>query len=248
MEVDPVVTYSAVSPRLGRGLWASISVAFVATAVLFSLISSVGAPTASQSGTATMPGGASPALTDLAATRPGREVEVIAQFQPGVEPAQARGLVRKAGGRVTGDLHVINGLAASMSASQAHRLAARDGVRSVSLNAQTKPQSIDASALETSYNQSIRSDDVWSRPATGRGIGVAVIDTGIAAALPDFRVSDTNHGSRVVATATVIAHQGDQLARDAGRQGSLTGVDVLDRAHDLRGRRVLQKEPGRTRP
>jgi serine protease AprX len=201
MEVDPVVTYSAVSPRLGRGFWASISVAFVAAAVLFSLVSSVGAPNASQSGTATMPGGASPALTDLAAARPGREVEVIAQFQPGVEPAQARDLVRKAGGRVTGDLHVINGLAASMSASQADRLATHDGVRSVSLNAQTKPQSIDASALETSYNQSIRSDEVWSRPATGRGIGVAVIDTGIAAGLPDFRVSDTNHGSRVVATA-----------------------------------------------
>ncbi len=109
--------------------------------------------------------------------------------------------MRESGGRVTGDLHVINGLAVSISATQAERLASRDGVHAVSLNAQTKAQSVDASKLETSYNQSIRADEVWGRPATGKGVGVAVIDTGIASALPDFRVSSTDHGSRVIATA-----------------------------------------------
>src|SRR5207244_8047076 len=37
---------------------------------------------------------------------------------------------------------------------------------------------------------------------TGKGIGVAVIDTGIAGDLPDFRVSSSDTSSRVVAAVT----------------------------------------------
>src|SRR3712207_1943919 len=37
--------------------------------------------------------------------------------------------------------------------------------------------------------------------STGKGVGVAVIDTGIAGDLPDFRVSAENRESRVIASA-----------------------------------------------
>ena len=201
------MTYSAPPLRIRWGFWASSSVALLAVVVSLSLaLTSLGAPAASQNGTAATPAGASPALTELAAQRPGARVEAIVQFGPAVEPAAARALVRGTGGRVTGDLHVINGLAARMTAAEALRLSGRDGVHAISLNARTKPQSIDASALATSYNQSLGSDRVWDDPATGKGVGVAVVDTGIAGNLPDFRVSQSSSSSRVIAAAVTNPH------------------------------------------
>jgi serine protease AprX len=204
-EVDPLVTYSAPPLRIRWGFCAISAVALLIAAVsLSSALTPAGVPSSPANGhpaAATMDGGASPALVKVAAAKPGKQVEAIVQFKTGVEPSAARQLVRMNGGRVTGDLHVINGLAARMSASEANRLAARDGVRAVSLNAVAKPQSIDTSQLVTSYNQSIGSDKVWADPATGKGVGVAVIDTGIAGNLPDFKVSQSNGASRVVASA-----------------------------------------------
>ena len=71
----------------------------------------------------------------------------------------------------------------------------------VSLNGTTKPQSagFKPNGLETSYNQSVNTPQVWKH-ATGKGVGVAVIDTGIAGGLADFRRGDGS-GSRVVASA-----------------------------------------------
>ena len=196
------MTYSAPPLRIRWGFWAASSVVLLAFAVTLSLaLASVGSPNVSQSRAAALPGGASPALVELAGKRPEKPVEAIVQFQPGTKPGQARDIVRAAGGRVTGDLHVIHGLAARMSAGEAERLASQDGVHAVSVNAPTKPQAIDANAVVTSYNQSLASEKVWNKTATGKGVGVAVIDTGIAGTLPDFRVSASNSTSRVVATA-----------------------------------------------
>ena len=49
-------------------------------------------------------------------------------------------------------------------------------------------------------HHSIDADDAWNH-TTGRGIGVAVIDTGIAGDMPDFRHRSNSPESRVVATA-----------------------------------------------
>ncbi len=175
------MTYSAPPLRIRWGFWAIGSAALATAAACLSLaVAGPGSPAASQGGASATPGGPSPALSALAASRPGAQVEAIVQFGEGVDPAAARALVRGSGGRVTGDLHVINGLAARMTATEAQRLAGRDGVHAVSINASAKPQSIDTSQLVTSYNQSLKSDKVWDYPATGKGIGVAVIDTGIA--------------------------------------------------------------------
>jgi serine protease AprX len=105
---------------------------------------------------------------------------------------------------VTGELHVINGLAARMTAGDAKRLASMDGVRAVSLNATVKKNAIrsgaiDTSLLKTSYPDSVQATRVWNA-ATGKGVGVAVIDTGIAGTLADFRASQSDSTSRVVAT------------------------------------------------
>jgi serine protease AprX len=62
---------------------------------------------------------------------------------------------------------------------------------------------IDTSRLATSYPQSIRAEKAWAGGHTGDGVGVAVVDTGIAGHLPDFQVSRSNATSRVIASAVV---------------------------------------------
>ena len=85
----------------------------------------------------------------------------------------------------------------------ARELAARPEVRAVSLNGAIKPQT-KGEALSTSFNQSIQSPYIWNTyRGTGRGVGVAVIDTGIAGDLPDFRISSTDCRSRVIGSAVV---------------------------------------------
>ncbi len=200
------MTYCAPPLRIRWGFWAMCSAALLAAAVslpfAFATAGIPSLPQGGQAAAATVDGGASPALAKLAATRPATQVEAIVQFRAGVEPRDARKLVRTAGGRVTGDLHVINGLVARMSASEANRLASRDGVRAVSVNARVEPQTLvnfDPNKMATSFNQSVKASNLWN-DATGKGVGVAVIDTGIAGDHPDFRTSQSNSASRVVAS------------------------------------------------
>jgi len=63
--------------------------------------------------------------------------------------------------------------------------------------------------LDQPFLKAIRADSAWSR-TTGRGVGVAVIDTGIAGDVPDFQGPN---GSRVVASAVT-----NPCARDANDQ------------------------------
>ena len=142
-----------------------------------------------------------PALATLAERAPSRRVEVIVQLTQGTKRAQASSTVSSLGGRVTRDLHIINAVVASMPAAGARDLAARPGVRAVSLNGAVRPQYA-GDALATSFNASIQSRGVWGR-TTGKGVGVAVVDTGIAGDLPDFRVSSGDRSSRVIGSAVV---------------------------------------------
>ena len=64
--------------------------------------------------------------------------------------------------------------------------------------------------VDQPFVKSIRADTAWAR-ATGRGVGVAVIDTGIAGDLPDFQVP--RGASRVIASSVT-----NPCARDANDQ------------------------------
>jgi serine protease AprX len=144
-----------------------------------------------------------PALADLAEREPGKRVEVIVQLDAGTTRAAATPLVRELGGKVTRDLHIINAVAAELPAAGARELASRPEVRAVSPNGAIKSRA-KGDGVATSYNQSIQAPYMWNRyRGTGRGVGVAVIDTGIAGDLPDFRVSDTDKRSRVIGSAVV---------------------------------------------
>ncbi len=139
--------------------------------------------------------------------------EAIVQFSADTRPAERRALVLAAGGRVIRDLPLIHGLGVRLSASGADRLAGAPGVRVVSPNAATRATvgttgerwgTWNPETLSTAFIHSTRAEKAWTdpnSPATGEGVAVAVIDTGVAGDLPDFRTSDTDATSRVIATA-----------------------------------------------
>jgi serine protease AprX len=169
----------------------------VATQLPFADFAQVSAGTSAGGSTETA---LTPRLADLAARHPSRDVEVIVQLEAGTQPASTRELITRLGGRVTGELHIISALTARMTAGAAQRLAQNPNVRAVSLNAKTKPQTLvnfDPNKMATAFNQSVRASNLWDK-ATGKGVGVAVIDTGIAGDLPDFRTSQSDPSSRVV--------------------------------------------------
>jgi serine protease AprX len=200
--------------RWERITWAAPLLAgLVALAVAFSM---TGAP-----GVGSLSGGASPQGAGAAATpelraiardTASRRVDVIVQFRSGVAADLGRSAVLANGGRVTRELGLIHGVVANMPAGAAVALADRTEVRAVSINARVEKSGvIDPTRLRTSFNQSLRADRAWAQGATGKGVGVAIIDTGIAGDLPDFRVSQTDKTSRVVASAIV-----NPAADDAG--------------------------------
>ena len=174
--------------------------------VVLLAVAAVGAlPASALAASPPLASGADPALTRAAETDPMRDVSAIVQFRHGVSEAQGRSLVSAAGGTDVHALPIINGLAARMSARAARSLQRASQVRAVSLNAAVRPRwlvNFDPNKMATSFNQSANAHNLWNQ-STGRDVGVAVIDTGIAGGLKDFRESATDPTSRVVASAVV---------------------------------------------
>jgi serine protease AprX len=166
----------------------------------------------------------------------------IVQLRHGVSFAEGRALVRAAHGRVTATLPIIHGLAVRLPAGARARVAHDAAVAAVSRNAPIRSQDtvssvtstvtatvtstvtstvsstvagIDTSLLVPKYPFAVRAPRVWSQ-ATGAGVGVAVIDTGVDGGLPDFADADGN--SRVV--ASVVTDPGATTAADTYGHGT----------------------------
>ena len=195
---------SSVLVRNGSWRWliATLLAAILSTVSFVALQSSARLGTAGSGGSTVTTSDPSSPLAELAATDPAKRVEVIVQLRPGVEGAQAGTIAGSAGGVVESQLPIINGFSTTVRAAEANELASNPAVHAVSLNAAVESEGIpNPDALATAYNQSIRSDRSWLQGYTGKGVGVAVIDTGIQGNLPDFRVSQSDATSRVIATA-----------------------------------------------
>jgi len=222
-----------------------------ATALLIaSLTAAVGArapelplPASASPSSVAAPDPLTPAVARIAWRDPRQRIETIVRFKPGVDPESARTLVRAEGARIVGEVGLINALAVRSSAGDAANVARVPGVHAVSLNARirTDAVAIDPSTLRTAYNQSVRSPKVWysgSYPATGKGVGVAVVDTGIQGGLPDFQVSASDNSSRVIASATTHPNpggHGDGYGHGTHVAGVIAG-DGTNRSDDLVGR------------
>jgi serine protease AprX len=149
--------------------------------------------------------GAAPAQAAETATH-------IVQLQPGVTLDAGEQLVLDAGGEPAGRLPIIDGLAARLDARKAEALVRDPRVEHVSRNAAVKAQDYELGKIETAYPASVRAQQAWDSSAgefTGKGVGVAVIDTGIAGHMTDFKGADGR--SRVLASAVT-----NPLATTAG--------------------------------
>jgi serine protease AprX len=142
----------------------------------------------------------------LPASAAARGPEYIVSLAPALSRADGRAAITAAGGRVTRDLHIIHGYGVRLGDTAAARLRTRPGVAAVVRNSGMSTSggatttSLSGATLLSAFNQSLGTDRVWAS-ATGKGIGVAVIDTGIAGGLADFRTSQKDATSRVIASA-----------------------------------------------
>lgn len=126
---------------------------------------------------------AQPELLQLAVNKPDQAVSVIVQKNDNTNSPEAE--VENLGGRVAGNLSIINSFSAEMNAEAAVELSRMESVRWVSLDAEMVSsgctQCIDTKYLANSYITTIRADKVWnvSPYLQGQGVGVAVVDSGI---------------------------------------------------------------------
>jgi serine protease AprX len=180
-----------------------IAVASLTSSLLFG--AGAGASTLAQAAPGPKGAQLGPHLAALARRKPGLKATFIFQFKPSVSEAQARQLITTHAGRVKSDLPIIHGLAVRMSLKAAARLQGNYAIREIDLNGRVKSQdaSVDTSQLQSYYDLAAHSDHAWKDGLTGAGIGVAVIDSGVAGGLPDFATSASDPTSRVVESAVV---------------------------------------------
>jgi serine protease AprX len=150
-----------------------------------------------------------PRIASLATSHPNTVLQAIVQFNAPVSQGQAQADASRVHGRVIGKLPIIHGLALQLTAAQARALADNPDVHAVSLNARVTTQdlptmpgsaSVASNLLQTTYDQTLGVTSLWKFGVTGTGVGVAVIDTGVDGALPDFTSADGQH-SRVIVSA-----------------------------------------------
>ena len=163
-------------------------------------------------------------LTVVAKKHPDRKVEVIAQFASGTSERRAHALVRAHHGRVTDRLSAIHGLVIRLPAREARALRASKRVLDVTVNARVHSTAVSGGRLATTYPKTVGADKLWAAGITGKGVGVAVIDSGIGLGIPDFKGADGN--SRIRARVVVpsgTTRSGDDVGHGTHVAGILAG-------------------------
>jgi serine protease AprX len=174
-------------------------------------------------------------LTLVAKNHPDRKVEVIAQFRSGTSERRARAVARSHHGRVTNRLPAVNGFAVELPAREAGALRSSRRVLNVTLNTRMRRTGVDGGRLATTYPLTVGADKLWAAGITGKGVGVAVIDSGISGDMPDFKGADGS--SRIAANVVVsgATRSGDDLGHGTHVAGIAAGNsfnrDVADPAY-----------------
>jgi serine protease AprX len=119
------------------------------------------------------------ALTTLPPTHAqdiARRLSVIVQ---GTDSGAARSAVESAGGRVDRDLPLVDGVSATIPENALPILGSSPGVTQITPNGRIGFQADDYTLGNQRVQRIVRSDELWSQGVTGRGIGVALLDTGV---------------------------------------------------------------------
>ncbi len=167
-----------------------------------------------------------PLLQYGAQVEPDKLVRVIVQKKSGGHPS--RDIAARVSRHVIAEYPMIGAFLVEIPQKLAQKLAAHPHVRYVSLDADVKHQSIDVSSIKTAYTHTLNLAQIWngSAPATGNGVTVAVLDSGINFKHPAF-------DSRVISLTT----NGDNLdALDPNGHG--THVAGIIKGRDPQGRYI----------
>jgi serine protease AprX len=119
------------------------------------------------------------------AERDTARVSVIVREQPSAGNGPER-LVRRLGGRVGRHIRIIDAFAATVPRSRLETLESAAGVHSVTLNRRVRlsgeidgwDQQKDLGSMFAAYT-STGADEMWNKGYTGKGVGVALIDSGV---------------------------------------------------------------------
>ena len=124
-----------------------------------------------------------------ASAQPGslRPLRVIVQKHSAADPAP-EAAVRRLGGQVTRALPIVAGFAATVPGGRRGRAGQAAGVRAVTPDGRVRVQAAapGSSTIRSVYPKVVRADAAWRRGVTGRGVTVAVLDTGVAPNLADL--------------------------------------------------------------
>ncbi|HWQ77923.1 MAG TPA: S8 family peptidase [Anaerovoracaceae bacterium] len=168
-----------------------------------------------------------------------RRISVIVQMQPEQDYAAYTSNVRKATGcKKKKDLTLINSFTAKVNAKTMEKLVSDSSIKKVWLDGPIK-------AVLDVASPAVGAPDVWERSVTGKGIGVAVLDTGIylhpdldrrITAFKDFvgnkkeSYDDNGHGTHCAGDIASNGSKSDSLYRGTAPGCNLIGVKVLDGA------------------
>ena len=123
-----------------------------------------------------------PALIQLAAQAPSEMVRVIVRLSDGADPETA---AAELDGELVRDLSIINSIVLRLPAGEVPNLRQKPVVEWVSLDAPVVSTSTQAAGLaQTHFNasafpQTTGADHLWAQGIDGRGVTVAVVDSGI---------------------------------------------------------------------
>ncbi len=172
-----------------------------------------------------------PSLAQFAAREPEARATVIIQSSTDVSGIQEQ--VAMLGGVVTGDLQIINALVAEMPAGRLPALASSNGVRWISADAPIlksgRPDgSLVSANLTTTFPLTISADRVWAEGLLGKGVGVAIVDSGITQKpeLAPRVIVNAKFASTANGTSDSYGH-GTHIAGIIGGDGSATGGRYL---------------------
>ena len=125
-----------------------------------------------------------PRITHVALQAPEQLLRVIVQKLG--QDHHVEQLVVDLGGSVLSDLPIINAFAAEMSADAAYQLAQSPEVRWISIDAEVKSSLLGLGGTKPKidppnyYLETLGIPSLWKQGLTGQGIGVAIIDSGVA--------------------------------------------------------------------
>jgi len=173
-------------------------------------------------------------LAAAARKAPNTTVTAIVQFNVDVKERKARNVVRAHHGKVTDRLASIHGFAVQLPAGQAKKLRAHKTVLNVTLNRRVKTTALDPSLLATNFPKTVGADKAWAAGFTGKGVGVAVIDSGINGDHPDFKNADGTSRVTNVLANPAATRAGDDVGHGTHVAGIVAGNSAARPAGDVK--------------